>query len=224
MDCGPASESCLKDHRFPGNDRELTPVVNALGAVELMLLLPGKMAYKFRRSTGRNIVQLLNGDPCLIRRLADAPATGTGLRKECVQSFCSSTVGEAAALYPDPGQIKYCTEAPKDNRVKEFHGTRPRAKKRRLEMQQQRVELDRGLEEVMKNDVATNKRFKEARQQNEFLQDVVNGILQYFNKQKGKRRCMSEVGFEPTPSLSGGPDLKSGALDHSATLTLCKRT
>lgn len=57
-------------HKFPGTGQRLTPVVDARGAVELIMLLPGRMAAHFRRSAADVIVRYLGGDPSLVEEVA----------------------------------------------------------------------------------------------------------------------------------------------------------
>jgi hypothetical protein len=57
-------------HKFPGSGQRPTPVVDARGAVEILMLLPGRVAAHFRRSAADVIVRYLGGDPSLVDEVA----------------------------------------------------------------------------------------------------------------------------------------------------------
>jgi len=63
-----ATES--SNFKFPGRGQRDTPVIGARGAVEIVLLLPGKAAASFRKGTADVIVRFLGGDPRIVDELA----------------------------------------------------------------------------------------------------------------------------------------------------------
>lgn len=56
--------------RFSGRGQRPTPVVDARGAVEILMLLPGRVAASFRKSAADVIVRYLGGDPSLVEEVA----------------------------------------------------------------------------------------------------------------------------------------------------------
>ena len=56
--------------RFPGSGQRDTPVVGARGAVEIIMLLPGRAAAQFRKEAAEVIVRFLGGDLSLVEELA----------------------------------------------------------------------------------------------------------------------------------------------------------
>jgi hypothetical protein len=53
---------CRNLHKFPGSGQRPTPVVDARGAVEILMVLPGRVAAHFRRSAADVIVRYLGGE------------------------------------------------------------------------------------------------------------------------------------------------------------------
>jgi hypothetical protein len=60
---------CPDMFKFPGQGQRPTPVVDARGAVEILLVLPGRVAAHFRRSAADVIVRYLGGDPSLVEEV-----------------------------------------------------------------------------------------------------------------------------------------------------------
>ena len=63
-----ATES--SNFKFPGRGQRETPVIGARGAVEIVMLLPGKAADSFRKGTADVIVRFLGGDPRIVDEIA----------------------------------------------------------------------------------------------------------------------------------------------------------
>ena len=59
----------LSDFKFPGRGQRETPVANIRGAVELVLLLPGRHAAQVRRQAASLLVRYLGGDIALVNEV-----------------------------------------------------------------------------------------------------------------------------------------------------------
>ena len=57
----PEFSESLTEHKFPGQRQRVTPVCEAKGAVELILLLPGKQAAQIRKQAAALLVRHLGG-------------------------------------------------------------------------------------------------------------------------------------------------------------------
>ncbi len=57
--------------QFPGAGQRLTPVADARGIVEIIMLLPGRVAARFRKEAASVLVRLLGGDLSLVDELAE---------------------------------------------------------------------------------------------------------------------------------------------------------
>ena len=62
----------LNDFRFPGQGQRKTAVTCAQGVVELVLLLPGRMAGRVRAEAARLFARFLGGDLSLIEQICQA--------------------------------------------------------------------------------------------------------------------------------------------------------
>ena len=60
----------LENRQFPGSGQRETPVVDARGAVEIIMLLPGRAAAEFRKEAAGVIVRFLGGDLSLVEEVA----------------------------------------------------------------------------------------------------------------------------------------------------------
>ena len=68
----------LDNLQFPGAGQRPTPVTDARGIVEVILLLPGRAAARFRVEAASVIVRFLGGDLSLVDELAEIhPARGS---------------------------------------------------------------------------------------------------------------------------------------------------
>lgn len=56
--------------KFPGSGQRETPVVDARGAVQIIMLLPGRAAAEFRKEAAGVIVRFLGGDLGLVEEIA----------------------------------------------------------------------------------------------------------------------------------------------------------
>jgi hypothetical protein len=56
--------------RFTGRGQRDTPVIDAAGIVEIIMVLPGKAAARVRRSAAEVMVRYLGGDPSLVQEIA----------------------------------------------------------------------------------------------------------------------------------------------------------
>jgi len=56
--------------KFPGQGQRETPVTGARGAVELVMLLPGKAAARVRKAAAQTLVRYLGGDMSLVEEIA----------------------------------------------------------------------------------------------------------------------------------------------------------
>ena len=59
----PEVTQILGDFKFRGQGQKKTPVTDVRGAVELVLLLPGRYAAQVRRQAADLIVRYMGGDP-----------------------------------------------------------------------------------------------------------------------------------------------------------------
>ena len=57
-------------HKFPGSGQRDTPVTDARGAVEIIMLLPGRAAASFRKEAAGVVVRFLGGDLTLVEEIA----------------------------------------------------------------------------------------------------------------------------------------------------------
>jgi hypothetical protein len=96
--------SFQKKYTFPGQGQKPTPVVNALGAAEIMLLLPGSRASDFRSSVGANAVRYMGGDLTLASEIVTNARTAAALPNASVQGLCSAVI-DVAREYPDPAEV-----------------------------------------------------------------------------------------------------------------------
>ena len=60
----------LENHKFPGPGQRDTPVLDARGAAQVIMLLPGRAAAEFRKEAAGVIVRFLGGDLSLVEELA----------------------------------------------------------------------------------------------------------------------------------------------------------
>ena len=56
--------------RFPGRGQRDTPVIDAHGIVEIIMVLPGRGAARVRRAAAGVMVRYLGGDPGLVEEIA----------------------------------------------------------------------------------------------------------------------------------------------------------
>ena len=63
------STSCA-NFRFAGRGQTNTPVADARGIVEIIMLLPGRAAARFRKASADVVVRYLGGDPSLVEEIA----------------------------------------------------------------------------------------------------------------------------------------------------------
>ena len=56
--------------KFPGQGQRNTPVADARGIVEIIMLLPGRAAARFRKASADVVVRYLGGDPSLVEEIA----------------------------------------------------------------------------------------------------------------------------------------------------------
>ena len=57
-------------HKFHGSGQRDTPVTDARGAVEIIMLLPGRAAASFRKEAAGVVVRFLGGDLTLVEEIA----------------------------------------------------------------------------------------------------------------------------------------------------------
>jgi hypothetical protein len=145
------TERFLKWHLFPGRGQTKVPVVNALGAVEIMLMLPGPKADIFRSSSGANIVRYLGGDQTLISRIKENAATAAFLPTNSVQGFCSKAIDAAREYPPLEEMVKQPTSEPQETddiiRLKILRET-VIAEKQIVELARQRVEYEQKVANI----------------------------------------------------------------------------
>ncbi len=63
------STSCA-NFKFSGRGQVATPVTDAKGIVEIIMVLPGRAAAKVRRAAADVMVRYLGGDPSLVEEVA----------------------------------------------------------------------------------------------------------------------------------------------------------
>lgn len=102
--------------KFPGQGQRETPVTDAKGIVQILMLLPGKAAASFRMEAAKVMVRFLGGDLSLVddvaamhaaqQQLPDShPARFFGQTVESDRRASSSTAGvpDPPAIFPHPG-------------------------------------------------------------------------------------------------------------------------
>ena len=80
------------DWKFPGQGQNGTPVVNAIGAVMIINLLPGQLAASFRAEWASIIVRYLGGDKTLIDEVEANHVQQGQLPDDDPQRFFGQTV------------------------------------------------------------------------------------------------------------------------------------
>ena len=66
----PEVGSDLANFKFPGRGQRDTPVIDAQGIVEIIMVLPGRAAARARRAAAEVMVRYLGGDPGLVEEIA----------------------------------------------------------------------------------------------------------------------------------------------------------
>ena len=100
--------------KFPGRGQQDTPVADARGITEIILILPGKAAAHFRKAAADVVVRYLGGDPSVVEEIAanrlaqeslgnDHPARIFG---QAVESEAVKRKREELELVELDGQIK----------------------------------------------------------------------------------------------------------------------
>jgi hypothetical protein len=76
-------------YQFPGEGQRPTPVMDATGMVNLMNLLPGRRAAKFRQACAKIVVRFLGGDETLISQIR----ANRGAQSPCPRSTPPGSLG-----------------------------------------------------------------------------------------------------------------------------------
>jgi hypothetical protein len=69
-DSYPEVATKCSNFKFSGRGQRDTPVIDAAGIIEIIMILPGKAAAKMRRSAADVMVRYLGGDPSLVHEIA----------------------------------------------------------------------------------------------------------------------------------------------------------
>jgi hypothetical protein len=67
----PEVGSVASNFKFPGQGQRETPVTDARGIVEIVMILPGRAAASVRKQAASVLVRYLGGDPSLVEEIAD---------------------------------------------------------------------------------------------------------------------------------------------------------
>jgi hypothetical protein len=70
LECFPEVLTKCSNFKFTGRGQRDTPVIDAPGIVEIIMVLPGKAAAKVRRAAADVMVRYLGGDPSLVQEIA----------------------------------------------------------------------------------------------------------------------------------------------------------
>ena len=82
----------LDNLQFPGAGQRPTPVTDARGIVEIIMLLPGRVAARFRKETASVLVRFLGGDLSLVDELAEIHLAQQNLPEEHPARLFGQTV------------------------------------------------------------------------------------------------------------------------------------
>ena len=105
----------LSDFKFPGRGQRETPVANIRGAIELVLLLPGRHAAQVRRQAASLLVRYWGGDIALV----DEICRNRGMQEELAAQNPNDprrAFGEAveaaapASVIDEPQLARVCTD------------------------------------------------------------------------------------------------------------------
>jgi Protein of unknown function (DUF3627) len=87
-------------HQFPGEGQRPTPTLTAQGVIELLFLIPGSRAQRFRKYCGAIVIRYLGGDQALVDEISRNERTAVN-DKGSYQAFCAAAV-PASKQVPSP--------------------------------------------------------------------------------------------------------------------------